>query len=134
MDKDRSQPLVSILINAFNSEAFIKEAIDSALAQAIARRIQTITGILAQIWDDPAYGVDVRDYLNDTTTATSSAAVSARVESECLRDERVQSASCGAVIFNGTMTLTIGLVDAQGPFTMVLSVSAVTVAVLQVQQ
>ena len=43
-----------------------------ALAQAIARRLQTPRGALAAIGDDPDYGLDLRDYVGDDVGAAPS--------------------------------------------------------------
>ena len=51
---------------------------------------------------------------------------------ECLKDERVQSADVQVVLNSSTaiMTVSIAIVGAAGPFSLVLSVSAVTVTIL----
>ena len=108
-----------------------------ALAQAIARRLSTPTGALAQIGDDPDYGFDVKAYCNETVTPSVTSDVQAHVTAQCLQDERVQDAACTVTATPtgaGTiLTITVTLTDAIGPFLLVLSVSAVTVAILQVQ-
>lgn len=102
------------------------------LAQAIGRRITTRRGTLAWIGDDPDYGVDVRDYLGSDASAQSAFRVAAMVDAEVLRDERVLACKTTATVTDGTLTLSLRLADADGPFRLVLAVSAVTVDLLKV--
>jgi len=98
------------------------------LGQALARSITTPTGALI---DDDAWGIDVRDWLNDV--APSPATAAARVRSQWLSDERVED--CDVVVtFEGETLSISGTVDtSEGPFALVLSVSAVTVESLRVE-
>ena len=102
------------------------------LAQAIGRRITTRRGTLAWIGDDPDYGVDVRDYLGSDADAQTASRIAAMVEAEVLRDERVRACQATATVADGTLTLSLRLADADGPFRLVLAVSAVTVDLLKV--
>lgn len=102
------------------------------LAQAIGRRITKRRGTLGWIGDDPDQGIDVRDYLGSDADAQSAFRVAAMVEGEVLRDERVLACQATATITDGTLTLSLRLADADGPFRLVLSVSAVTVDLLKV--
>ena len=104
-----------------------------ALAQAIARRLSTRRGELAVIGDDPDYGLDVRDFLNDDVGAVGTFEIEAAVSAEVLKDERVASATVTAQIVSGALLLAIGLVDGDGPFRLTLAVSDVTVTILKVQ-
>ena len=102
------------------------------LAQAIGRRITTRRGTLGWIGDDPDYGVDVRDYLGSDADAQTASRIAAMVEAEVLRDERVRACQATATVADGTLTLSLRLADADGPFRLVLAVSAVTVDLLKV--
>lgn len=103
-----------------------------SLAQAIGRRITTRRGTLAWIGDDPDYGLDVRDYLGSDVDGAVAFRVGAMVQSEVMRDERVLACTASASITDGTLTLSLRLADAAGPFRLVLAISAVTVELLKV--
>lgn len=102
------------------------------LAQAIGRRITTRRGTLGWIGDDPDACVDVRDYLGSDASAQSAFRIAAMVDAEALRDERVLACKATATITDGVLTLSLRLADADGPFRLVLAVSAVTVDLLKV--
>lgn len=102
------------------------------LAEAAARRLITPRGRLI---DDPNYGTDVREYLNDDMGPADLALMFSAVIAECLKDERVVGADVTGTFVNGAVTLNITLTDGDGPFSLVLSVSvtSVTVQLLTVQ-
>lgn len=102
------------------------------LAQAIGRRITTRRGTLAWIGDDPDYGIDVRDFLGSDAGPSTAFRIGAAVQAEVLRDERVRGCEASATITDGTLTLSLRLADADGPFRLVLAVSAVTIDLLKV--
>jgi hypothetical protein len=104
------------------------------LAQAIGRRITRRRGELGWIGDDPDDGMDVRDYLGSDADATSAFRIEAQVQAEVMRDERVLAAEVKAAIADGILTLSLRLADADGPFRLVLAVSAVTIDLLKVFQ
>ncbi len=104
-----------------------------ALAQALARRFGTPRGELAHIGDDPSYGYDLREQLNDDTGPRAPFEIAANAEREALKDERVLSARATATLTSGRLLLTLAITDASGPFRLVLAASAVTVEILKVQ-
>lgn len=104
-----------------------------ALAQALARRFSTPRGELARIGDDPDYGYDLRELLNDDVGPRAPFEIASNAEREALKDERVKSARASAAIASGRLTLALFLTDAEGPFRLVLAASAVTVEILKVQ-
>lgn len=101
----------------------------TALAQAIARRLITPRGTLI---DDPNYGFDVRQYLNDDLGPRDIGLISAGIVAQCLQDERVFAAQASVVLTAGVLVVTISLTDAAGPFKLVLGVSDVTADILKV--
>lgn len=104
---------------------------NTALAQAIARRLTTPRGGL---FYDTNYGTDLRLYLNEGMTNETQSRIKAAIESECRKDERVSSASA-EVTFNfatQTLSVSISLVTASGPFTLTLDVTQLTVSLLTV--
>ena len=107
-----------------------------ALAQAIARRLQTPRGALAAIGDDPDYGLDLRDYVGDDVGAAIEAEVEAEVEAavraECLKDERVRDVDVTVAVSGRALTVGLRVASTQGAVRLVLAVSAVTVDLLKV--
>lgn len=99
------------------------------VAEAIARRLTTPRGGLI---DDPNYGYDLTDFLNDDLSPTDVARIAAGVQAECVKDERVSSAVATVTLTAGVMVVTIALTTANGPFTLVLSITDVTVSILKV--
>lgn len=100
------------------------------LAQSVVRRYLTPRGGLL---GDPDYGTCLEDYLNDDMSATDLAALFAAAEAEALKDERVVAANVtGSLDSLGVLTITVLLTDADGPFRLVLAVSAVSTTVLAV--
>lgn len=103
------------------------------LAQSLARRL--ITPRNSMSWA-PNDGTDMRDFLNKANTSQGRFDAQRAAKDECEKDERVQSASVSSV-FNfalSTLTLTIAILTALGPFTLVLAVTALTVAIISVGQ
>lgn len=98
------------------------------LGQHLARAITTPTGGLI---DDDAWGIDVRDWLNDVPPSTATAA--ARVRSQWLADPRVEDCDVIATFEGATLSITGSVETAEGPFALVLAVSAVTVESLRVE-
>lgn len=102
------------------------------LAQAIARRYMTPRGGLI---DDPNYGFDLTQYVNDDLSAKDIARIQAGAIAEAEKDERILSADVKITTNTaGIMVVTVVLTDAEGPFTLVLSVGEVTVDILAVSK
>lgn len=99
------------------------------LSEALARRLQTPLGRLI---DDPNYGYDLTSELGDDLGPGDLARIASQAASECLKDERVIGCTGTATLAEGTMTVGLVVVDGKGPFRLVLAVSDVTVALLQV--
>jgi len=103
----------------------------TALAQALARRLTTPRGGL---FYDTNYGTDLRLYLNEGMTRDAQSRVKAAVEAECRKDERVSS--CAAdVVFNAaaqSLRISIAVNPGDGPFSLVLDVTKLTLALLAV--
>lgn len=99
------------------------------LANAIARRLITQRGTLVGA---PDYGFDVRQYILATLTRAQQSSLQGAIARECEKDERVLAASVTATINAAafTLTLAISLSTADGPFSFVLSVGALTVQIL----
>jgi phage baseplate assembly protein W len=108
----------------------------TVVAQAIFRRLTTPKGSLYGGEDEANYGLDLVGILGSAATPNQAAAVPGQVEAEVLKDERVDSCTVTVTsITNGPVvawTVTIAAVTGDGPFTLVLGVSDVTVQLLGV--
>lgn len=104
-----------------------------AHAQAIARRFGTQRGSLANIGDSSDYGYDLRELLNDDTGPRAPFEIATNMEREALKDERTLSARATVTLISGRLSAVLALSDANGPFTLTLVASAVTVELLKVQ-
>lgn len=97
-----------------------------AVAHAVARRLVQPKGGLI---DAPNYGWDVRQLINAPVNA---AFAESRIQDECEQDERVLSAVV-TVNFeprSSVVDIVIDLRTADGPFSMTLHVSQVSVSLL----
>jgi len=101
------------------------------LGQSLARRLQTPRG---RLLEDANYGFDLRQYVNADLSPTDIARIRTGVEAECLKDERVLGATATVTLTSNVLIVTVLLQDAAGPFSLVLSVTAVTTTVLNVSQ
>lgn len=101
------------------------------LAEAIARRYITDRGTLI---GDPNYGFNLTNFLNADLGTGDVALLQSGAEAEALKDERVLSAVVVATLAaDGLLTVVCTLTDADGPFTLTLAVSAVTVEILELK-
>ncbi len=104
----------------------------TCLIQAVARRIITPRGTLI---DDPNYGFDLTQYVNDDIDGADLIRIQDGVRAECLKDERVSDAEVTLTFTAaGVLICKIILEDGDGPFTLVLSVSQASVDVLSVSK
>lgn len=100
------------------------------VAEAIARRWQTPRGGLV---DDPNYGFNLSDFISDDLSPADIARMAKMAAAEAVKDERVVACDVDITLLpTGAMTVTGNVQTAQGPFQLVVGVSQVTVALLQV--
>lgn len=99
------------------------------LAQEIANRLISPRG---SYLPDPEYGFDVRAFLNESIGIGEIFRIESGVESEALKDERVDDADATVTYIESSASLRIELrlVDGQGPFDLVISIDALTVDLL----
>jgi hypothetical protein len=104
------------------------------LVEAIVRRITTGEGLLI---DDESYGKDVRRELSRDLDAAELAMLGLEYGTQIERDQRVLSAIVTATMATGgtagtrTLRMSILVRDADGPFTLTLAVTALTVTILE---
>lgn len=96
------------------------------LAEALARRLLTPRGFLTF---HPDYGMDVRQFINESITDTTLGRIKAQVAYELQQDERVDDADAvvSYIPATGQLLITCQVSTSQGPFSFVLALSAVTV-------
>ncbi len=100
------------------------------VAEAIARRWQTPRGGLI---DDPNYGYDLSDFVNDDLSKEELANIAHQAGAEAEKDERVLSCEVTVTfVTGGLLTVTGKVTTTQGPFALVVSVDQVSVSLLQV--
>lgn len=99
------------------------------LAEAIARRYITPRGRLIGA---PNYGEDLTQYLNDDLTAGETARIESVAASQAREEERVLAATVKITLADDVMIVKVYLEDAEGPFTLTLSVTNVTVEILKI--
>lgn len=102
------------------------------LACCLARRLQTRRGTLDHAPND---GIDVREWVNAALDANELSRIAREVQLEVAKDERVDDVRVTAES-NSTaesLTLTIYVQTANGPFTLTLNVDDVTVDILGAQ-
>jgi phage baseplate assembly protein W len=102
------------------------------VGEALARRLSTPRGSLINASD---YGYDLRQLLNESLDQAGINRVQMSIAAECEKDERVLSAvaECRFDFAASKLTVAVGVTTAQAPFTLVLSVDALTVQILRVQ-
>ena len=102
-----------------------------ALIEAIHHRYQTARGTLI---DDNNYGINVAAWQNETATPARIFALQMALEGEALKDERIRQCAAAVTFTLATQTLTFSLsiVDDDGPFTLVLAATSLSVDILSV--
>lgn len=100
------------------------------LGQALAHRLETPRGGL---FYDGDYGTDVRGRINDAMTPAGLSRLASDVNTECRKDERVLTCISNVQFVQATSSLSITLyvTTAAGPFQFVLAVTEVSVALLE---
>jgi hypothetical protein len=107
------------------------------VAEAAYRRITTPRGTLQGGEDEANYGIDLADLIGSATSPSAVAALPGQIQSELLKDERIASVTAtvtsSTVGPSTTWTVSIEATTADGPFSLVLAVSGVTVELLGLQ-
>lgn len=107
--------------------AFTSE--QTALAQAIGRRLITPRGSL---WEDQDYGTDVRQWLQ--APSPTAARIAAAVETEVLKEPRVESVTAAVTWTEATRQLRIDLAmvaSDETEFSLTVLVDNLTVQLLE---
>lgn len=99
----------------------------SVVLHAVARRFVTPRGSL---WWAPDSGLDVRRWLLDGVRLQDLPTYEAQIVTEAERDERVLSADATVTFADDVLTIELSLTLAEGTFSLVLAVSAVSASLL----
>lgn len=107
------------------------------VGEACYRRLITSRGTLPGGEDEQNYGLDLADLLGSVSTKADEAALPGRIQTELLKDERLNAVDVNVVSTKSgpsvSWEITIeGHTDA-GPFVLVLGVAGVTVDLLKLQ-
>lgn len=105
------------------------------LANALGRRLLTDNGFLFDTTGDAQaadYGEDIRKKLNAGFTSDDARLLEGRIQQQMLQDERVAAADVDVVFVFSTssLTITIDIETKEGPFTLIMNVSQLTVEIL----
>ena len=109
------------------------------VAEAIFRRLITPRGMLRGGEEEANYGIDLQDLVGSSVDpATDADRLAGQIKAEAMKDERVDdctvtllATSSGPAI---SYQITIDAVTGEGPFTLVLAASAVTVEILGIKE
>jgi len=103
----------------------------TALVQAIVRRFQTARGSLV---DDPDYGFDLTGWVGKGADTAQLFAWQQALQAEARKDQRVRSARARlSTTPSGGLRFTLALETAEGPFSLTVEVSEVSVQLLSVE-
>lgn len=102
----------------------------TSLIQALARRFITRRGTLVE---DETYGFDLREWLGESVGNLELFRLQSGCEEECFKDERVKAATARLTFTEAAsrVELELRVTDDAGPFTLVITIDAVTVEVLE---
>ncbi len=104
------------------------------VGEACYRRLITPRGALSGGEDEANYGLDLASLIGASDPKTLGAALPGRIRSELEKDERVESVDVEiSTVVEGpatSFTITISVVTAEGPFTLQVAASDVTVELL----
>lgn len=103
---------------------------NQVVAEAILRRWTTSQG---QLIDDPNYGYNLTDLISDDLSARDIAYAQQQAAAQAQLDQRVLSATVAiSLSVQGVLSVNATIQTANGPFSMVVSVSNVSTSLLLV--
>lgn len=107
------------------------------VAEACYRRCSTPRGTLRGGEDEANYGIDLSDLIGSATTASDEASLPGRIQTELSKDDRIETVTVNvtAVVVGPATTWNVSIEGdtAEGPFSLVLAVSDVTVDLIGIQ-
>jgi hypothetical protein len=107
------------------------------VAEAAYRRLTTPRGMLLGDEDEADYGIDLTELIGEVDSASLAASLPGRIVAELRKDERIEDATVSiASTKSGPSTTYVIQVTgetSEGPFTLQVGVSDVTVELLGIQ-
>ncbi len=108
------------------------------VGEAAYRRLTTPRGMLQGGEAEADYGIDLLDMIGSVETTSDVAALGGRVRNELLKDERILTVDVTPVATTATngavsVDLTVEATTKEGPFTLAVRVSEVTVQLLGIE-
>lgn len=104
------------------------------VGEAAYRRLTTPRGMLRGGENEENYGMDLTELIGSTNAAVEAAALPGRIKNELLKDERIETVDVDIVLtVEGPATIfniTIECVTTEGPFTLQVAASDVSVSLL----
>lgn len=108
------------------------------MAEASYRRITTPRGMLRGGEDEANYGIDLADLVGSAATPSLSASLPGRIRAEIEKDERIAAVSVTLLETrlgpSVSYAITIRADTEEGPFTLQVEASAVTVELLGITE
>lgn len=108
------------------------------VAEAAYRRITTPRGMLRGSDDEQSYGLDVTELIGQATSKAIVAALPGRIANELAKDERIETTDVdvveSSVGFERAYEITIRCTTGEGPFTLTLAASEVSVELLGIAE
>ena len=107
------------------------------VAEAAFRRLTTPRGMLRGGEDEADYGLDLSECIGSAATKATAASLPGRIKSELLKDERIVDVAVDIVVAvdgpSTSYTITIEAEATEGPFTLQILASEVTVELLGIE-
>lgn len=104
------------------------------VAEAVYRRLTTPRGVLRGGENEEYYGLDLTELVGSLTSSSEIAALPGKIENELQKDERIDSVTVDIIpVTEGpviTLTITVECTTAEGPFSLQVSASDVSVELL----
>ncbi len=109
------------------------------VAEACYRRLTTPRGMLRGGEEEANYGIDLQDLVGSSVEpATDADRLAGQIKAEVQKDERVDDCTVTVTATSAgpsvSYEITIDAVTGEGPFTLVLAASAVTVEILEIKE
>lgn len=104
------------------------------VAEAAYRRLTTRRGWLRGGEEEQFYGIDISELCGNTNPKAAAASLPARIRAELEKDERIEKVDVDVLVtFEGpaaSFSIEVKVATREGPFTLSLLASAVTVELL----
>lgn len=117
-----TQPAFGQDLSCLQDEDAVQSEVNgfTALAQALARRLQTPRGTLL---GDSAYGYFVIGEIDNDVTAADVAKIGTNIDAEFVKDQRVLSSFTSATFSAGVLVTQSTITTTAGPWTLTLAIS-----------